>query len=1193
MWLRLTLRLAHKPLVVLLTLAIGARCAHVSHGQALPHGVVVEDVGKDSAGEKAGIRPGDVLLSWTRVTGQSTNPEEARGEIQSPFEFGEIEREQSPHGDLRLWGTRAGKSFSLVVPPGAWAITVRPALMEPLLAAYQRGKDLIGAKKIDEGLGAWRDLAAAANASDDWKLVAWLLLKAGDALATSRRWDEAFAQYRDARQAAEIRGDSTLAASILDAEATALERQNDLVKAESAYREAFLIREKIAPGTLGLAGSMTKLGTMALGRGELDRAEPLFKRAVAIHETLAPNSLSAAASLHGLGGVARGRGDSAVAEASYRSSLAIREKLLPDSLEVASSLNNLGVVLYDRGELAASEEFHRRALAIRERLAPDSLLIAASLNNLGIVAEQRGDLAGAEEFQSRGLAIRERLAPDSLGVAASLNNLGVVTSQRGDQVAAESLHQRALAIREKLAPHSLEVAVSLTNLGMVASHRGDLAVAQEFHTRALAIEETQAPDSLVVAQSLSNLGNVAIRRGDLVAADEFHRRALAIKQKRAPDSLFVAITLSSLGNVAQERNDLKSAEEFHTRALTIREKLAPASLVVARSLSNLGDVARERGDRLTARRLHERALSFRQKFAPGSTEEAESLHSLGLLAHEAAQSELAADFFRQAIGALEAQTVRLGGAEDVRSGFAAEYAEYYRDYIGLLVANHQVARAFDILERSRARSLLSMVAERDLLFAEDLPPAVARDRTLINADYDRTQDAIARLNPAKESAEIERLLTRLRELRDKREVIAQTIRKNSPRFASLHYPQPLDLAAAQRSLDAGTVLLAYCVTKEKTYLFVVQPAGRPLLRSSPPVSVFTLPIGDAALRERIGAFRELIQRGRESHEHATDSLRAAGRELFETLVNPARGLIAASSRVLISPDGPLHTLPFAALLPPSDQKRRLHRYFIEWKPLHIVASATVYAELKKNRRNTGGTPSSVVLAAFGDPAYLAALGKRAAMAIPEVRAMARRGHTFEPLPATRTEVEAISRLYAGRAATYLGHQATEERAKAIGRNVRYLHFASHGLLDERFPLNSALALTIPERPSEGQANGLLQAWEIFEQMRIDADLVTLSACETGLGKEMGGEGLIGLARAFQYAGARAVLASLWNVGDDSTAELMTRFYGHLKRGKAKDEALRAAQIDLIRRQRFSKVIAVAHPFHWAAFQLFGDWRSGR
>jgi CHAT domain-containing protein len=166
----------------------------------------------------------------------------------------------------------------------------------------------------------------------------------------------------------------------------------------------------------------------------------------------------------------------------------------------------------------------------------------------------------------------------------------------------------------------------------------------------------------------------------------------------------------------------------------------------------------------------------------------------------------------------------------------------------------------------------------------------------------------------------------------------------------------------------------------------------------------------------------------------------------------------------------------------------------------------------------------------------------------------------------------------------VGEQATEDRAKAIGKGARYLHFASHGFLDERFPLNSALALTIPERPAEGQSNGLLQAWEIFEQMRIDADLVTLSACETGLGKELGGEGVVGLTRAFHYAGARTVLASLWSVGDDSTAELMTRFYGQLKAGQTKDGALRAAQLEMIRARGSS------HPFQWAAFQLIGDWK---
>ena len=144
------------------------------------------------------------------------------------------------------------------------------------------------------------------------------------------------------------------------------------------------------------------------------------------------------------------------------------------------------------------------------------------------------------------------------------------------------------------------------------------------------------------------------------------------------------------------------------------------------------------------------------------------------------------------------------------------------------------------------------------------------------------------------------------------------------------------------------------------------------------------------------------------------------------------------------------------------------------------------------------------------------------------------------------------------------------------------HHACHAYINERFPLDSALAFTIPNRPKEGQDNGLLQAWEIFEKVRIDADLVTLSACDSGLGKEMGGEGLIGLTRAFQYAGARTVLASLWKVEDASTAELMKRFYGYLKSGKTKDEALAS--------RKSTDRSRVTRSRDWAAFELMGDWK---
>jgi CHAT domain-containing protein len=205
---------------------------------------------------------------------------------------------------------------------------------------------------------------------------------------------------------------------------------------------------------------------------------------------------------------------------------------------------------------------------------------------------------------------------------------------------------------------------------------------------------------------------------------------------------------------------------------------------------------------------------------------------------------------------------------------------------------------------------------------------------------------------------------------------------------------------------------------------------------------------------------------------------------------------------------------------------------------------------------------------------------------------------FEPLPSSRHEVEGIAALFPPeRVAIFLGIEATEERAKAIGKGSRILHFATHTHLDDRFPLNSALVLTMPDGFPEYRDNGLLQVWEIFEKVRLDADLVVLSACESGLGEEEGGEGLIGLTRAFQYAGARTVMASLWSVQDQATSDLMIRFYKHLRAGKPKDEALRQAQIELIRgpievvNEKGEKTLLDASaPYYWAGFQVYGDWQ---
>jgi CHAT domain-containing protein len=293
-------------------------------------------------------------------------------------------------------------------------------------------------------------------------------------------------------------------------------------------------------------------------------------------------------------------------------------------------------------------------------------------------------------------------------------------------------------------------------------------------------------------------------------------------------------------------------------------------------------------------------------------------------------------------------------------------------------------------------------------------------------------------------------------------------------------------------------------------------------------------------------------------------------------MGPAEDQIAVAQRILVSADGPLLTLPFAALV-------RKGHYLVDWKPVHSTLSATVYAELKRTRR-ASTRPAQSQFVAFGDPIYPQLPDVREAPAgTLEILTAVRRGLSLDPIPVTRKEVESIASLFP-RGRAYVGGEATEEHVKSFGAQARLLHFACHGLLNERFPLDSALALTIPEHPAEGQENGLLQAWEILESVRLDADLVTLSACDTALGQEVGGEGLIGLTRAFQYAGARSVLASLWSVSDASTGDLMKYFYGSLQAGKSKDAALQAAQMEMIRSPAFS------HPYYWAAFQLVGDWK---
>jgi CHAT domain-containing protein/tetratricopeptide (TPR) repeat protein len=1128
-------------------------------GLAIPvagDGIVVEEVKDGFAAHQAGLKPGDVLLAWERSAAPPANPASARGELHSALDLEGVEREQASRGAITLTVARDGERRPVHLSPGEWRLTARPALDPTDLKAYEDARALA----TDRRLVSWAGLARALQARGDHGRATWLWLRVARGAAEAKQGEAAVEAFQEALRAAEATG-TEARGLVQGALGWFHEERSEWDQAEAAYRRALEARRSVTPASLDEAWTIDRLGRVAGWRGDTAGSRRHLEEALELREALAPGSLDVAWSLNNLGNLAGLRGELAEAEALHRRGLAIRETLAPRSLDVAASLNALGNVAADRGDLDGAEDMFRRALVLSERLAPESIDVAGSLHSLGIVAMERGDFEAAEAFHRRALAIRETLAPQSHRVAISLQNLGVIAAARGDLAVAEDHLRQALALRERLAPNGLHVASTLQALGEVALLRRDLSGAEDNLGRSLAIKEKLAPDTLNVAMALYALGNVALERGDLEMAGAHYTRSLAINQTLAPRTLTAAEALTGLGAVARRSGDLAAAREQLQRALAIEDEVAPASLITAQTLTVLGEVELQDGDISGAEAHFLRALDVQRSAAPGSAGEARACRGLAALERRRSRPERALEFHHCTLDALEAQLNALGGTDEVRSSFAAHHAGDYKAALALLLELGRPEEAFHVLERYRARGFLALLAERDLSFSADIPRDLDRERRVANAEYDRLWKELA----AARAEDAGQKRAALAQARNRQAAVRERIRAASPRLAALQYPEPLDLEAARGRLDPGTLLLSYSIAEGHGWVFAVGPGPRDF-------AVRPLDADLETIRERALLFRDLLQKGALQRNR----LQLVSRQLGRTLLGPVADRIARAERLLVVADGPLHLIPFAALGDPGFPG---FRYLVEARPVHMAASATVFAELKKGRRPRRDTQ----LVAFGDPDYAAA-----AAAAPRpgtrLRSAQERGLDLRALPASRAEVEGLTRLYPGASRAYLGREATEERAKGVGAEASLVHFACHGFADESAPLDSGLALSVPGAWRDGHDNGLLQAWEVFEQVRIDADLVTLSACGTALGKEVSGEGILGLTRAFQYAGARSVLASLWAVNDDGTADLMRRFYGHLKRGRSKDHALRAAQLELIRGGAF------AHPGRWAAFTLIGDWQ---
>lgn len=943
-------------------------------------------------------------------------------------------------------------------------------------------------------------------------------------------------------------------------------RAGDRTAAAQLVRRAYRLGARMDDDQRALIAML--LAPVLRDAGEHDEAAGWLADGLALAPSSAPAlrarlQLQAAATLAARAGHRQARAlyDQAIEEldASLPASLVMVELLF----RRANAASFLGQPL----DGAADLERARRILADRgER----GRLYAEVENAIGVSRFLAGDINGAEIAWQHALDGFRSHGNDDYNVSKVLNALGLVATQRGALRQAESHLDEALRLAQRSDPGTLLELNAVANRAYVYSLREEHDAAIADQRRVLELRQRLAPDSIPLAQDLHNLGTRLERAGRSEQAAGYFIEALTLKRRIASDSASPATTLQALGRQAFERGDLDQASRYFSEGLAIISRHVPGGLDEAALLFDSAEVALMQGQLELADDAARRSLRLRAELAPESWVRAESEHLSGRIARRQGNDDGARQHFRAAIAALTAQIELLGGTELSRSRFRARFQRLFKDLIELEVDNDRIDAAFAASEQYRSGELARLIGNETV---PDPDYARLRDEFAAAARaYDRT---LAQMTKA-EGAARDDLHGRLEALAAGREALRGKLR--STRFGqALHTESssPQEIAAR---LPAGTAVLSYIVLPEASLLFVIARSAA----GETSFGHYRLAIGAAELSAHVARLR-LMLRVPDAPVAVQRQWRRLADELGQMLIAPAAKQLEDIQDLAVAGDGALHLLPFAVLATDAGCASG-SCHLIERFSLRRIAAADT-----ATRVATIGSVASQVLT-FADPDLHHLRGDTA----PDTASQRLfRALPHWPLPGARNEARAVAGVFAPRARMYLGTEAGEGRLKREAAQAQVLHFATHAVLDESRPLDSYLVLSA----DEGE-NGLLQGWEVIEQLRLHDALVALSGCDTALGADAGGEGLLGLTRAFELAGARDVLATLWAIDDDGSAALIPDALGRWHAGETLPRALAQAQrarlaadstgwlARLAAGLGLGSAIDPTHPFYWAGFSLY-------
>ena len=933
------------------------------------------------------------------------------------------------------------------------------------------------------------------------------------------------------------------------------DNKGKMAESEFYYREAYDIYKQFQDTASWLKAGKEYASAMVY-RSKNDKAMELYKMLLDVDHP-ANDTYNRGDLYTSMGWSSNRIGKTDQAERYYQKALPLAQES-GDSLLIGTVYNNLASVHSRRGSSSKALENYQQAL----NYYSNKRFRAVTFSNIGGIYAELSLHDKALEYYNRSLKIRQEIGSVHL-LANIYNRIGVAQSNLAHYDQALVSYKQALDNSRQASIPKLTATI-LNNLGLLYKNLNEYDKAIDYYEQSLAMKEEIAGPS-DIATTTNNIGQLYWDQGNKEEAANYYRKALKLRQQ-VGNPYDIGSSLNSMLRLTVDQQDFKQATAYANRLKVMGDSTESYDML-QKATSFLGRIARKKNRDQKALKHFKKAhsysqyLSERRQLAP-IKDLAQQYHKLG--------SDTAVVYGQKAIDIIEQHRSNAGALSALKSGYFGKHSDFYTDVASwVLTYTSDVARAYKLVEQAKARALSDELAKASQNIDGQLPEKILLER---NQKRNQIEQLYNRFESTVSAQSREELRKKIRDAELEYASYENELRSEHPQLKSLRLPKPISLQQAQNSVDDQTVILEYAMAGNKLLAFMI---------SRDNVRVETISLSGntdelaTELTTMVTDFKDAIL----SNASRT-RLRSESTPLYNLLLKPFEKELVNYSNLTIVPDGALAYLPFEAISQ-GDQ------YLIENYNIKYVPSLTSLTLLKE--------PES--------------LSRKDLLAVAGSDFVRNNEHNLQRdnlsnLPSTLIEVDSIATHFQN-ASILKDEQVSEGALKHLlqQNNYQYVHLATHGIIDENQPNRSGLALSANSGISASATeDGMLRSSEIFG-MNINSDMVVLSACNTGLGKMVNGEGMLGMQRSFFYAGSSTVVVSLWNVYDRSTASFMNEFYKSLLQQDttkgwidsalrwvgweqsipfgSKAKAMREAKLKMIKHPLFN------HPVYWSPFIVVG------